>query len=84
MLSNILPHPTTFQLKSHDLSLEQNFANPYPAERLKQALLALASRGKINPETVPAGTPNLLIYNNMTHAELREAFDGAGDFWSTQ
>ena len=84
LVSSILPHPATFQSNIETASPEQNFANPYPADRLKQAVLALASRGKINPNTVPAGTPNLLIFNNMTHADPQEGvFDEIENFWDT-
>lgn len=51
-------------------------------ERLKKVILHLASRGKISG--LPPSTPNLLIYNNLTHQHIIPdgSKDGQYDLWS--
>lgn len=80
-LSNVLPPPASFYGKA------ANIASTVSPDKLRRAVLALASSNKIAARTVPAGTPNLLIYNNMTHTHLQGEFDGSfgmeKDFWES-
>lgn len=57
-------------------------ASELTPERLKKVILHLASRGKISG--VPPNTPNLLIYNNMTHQHIipDETKDDQYNLWS--
>lgn len=85
-LSSVLPPPESF----HGQDVAAHAANVAPTvspDKLRRAVIALASRNKIVARTLPAGTPNLLIYNNMTHTHLQDEFDSTYDveknFWES-
>lgn len=65
-ISRVLPAPAL-------LGAEETFApipTPITPEQLKKALIALATEDKLT-DSLPAGTPNIVIFNNATDAQGR-------------
>lgn len=69
-MTKVLPEPAL-------LGLDEDEVAPIPAtltpEQLKKALIALATPDALTGQTLPAGSPNLVIFNNAT--------DNAGRSW---
>lgn len=50
--------------------------NDLSPKKVKKAILALASSGKLSGPSLPPGTPNLLVYNNASHSHSTSVFGG--------